>query len=341
MPTLNWVFTLHNYDDQDITWFDNYDFQYIVYGKEVCPSTGRRHLQGYFQLKKPAKILSFAPFKNTPDCDEDATPLRRSKWFRPAKGTDEEASKYCKKEGDFTERGERKAHKGQGHRSDLEELQKAIASGMSYDEICEAFFETAAKYHRFIQERISARDSQLVKEQQRAILSDIALRPWQQTVVTHLEEDPHPRHVNWLWETVGDVGKTTLANYLELEKDALVLEVGGKRDLAYIISTMIGMKKVVVFDLSRCTAPDGNKDYDPLNALYSIMESLKNGRLIVTKYESTVRKCIVPHIWVFANFPPNIAKMSKDRWKLWSIKDNELEAQDIDTVNWEGQFNSV
>lgn len=328
MPTLNWVFTLHNYEDSDINWFNNYDFQYIVYGKEECPTTGRKHLQGYFQLKKPAKILSFPPFKNTPDCDEDATPLCRSKWFRPAYGTDEEASKYCKKDGDFFEQGERKPHKGKGCRSDLQGLKDAIDDGKTYEEICAEFFGACARYNRFIQERIAARDSQSVLAQQRLTFSEFVLHPWQQSVVDQLNMEVHPREVNWVWETVGNTGKSTLASYLEVMHDALVLEPAGKKDLAYIISQTIGLRKIVIFDLARCQEPDNQDKFNPLAGLYNICEGLKNGCITNTKYESKRMRVNVPHVWVFANFLPDMTKWSKDRYKIYNIEENNLIPKD-------------
>lgn len=308
------VFTLHDYVDSDIEFFNVYDFAYVCYGKEVCPTTGRKHLQGYFQLKKQAKVASFAPFKVA----------GRSKWFKPADGSHEECINYCKKDGDFYERGVPTPHKGKGARSDLVELQSAIDAGATYDTICNTFFEAAAKYSRFIKERIVARDEQLVLSKHRTMFSDFVLRPWQQNVVDLLECPVHPRQINWLWEGTGNTGKSTMASYLEVQKDALVLEAAGKKDLAYIISQTIGLKEIVVFDLARCQEPDSNEKFNPLAGFYNVCEGLKNGCITNTKYESKRIRVNVPHVWVFANFQPDYTKWSEDRYKVWTIKDNTL-----------------
>jgi len=314
MPSLYWVFTLHDYTDADIAFFNVYDFAYVIYGKEICPTTGRKHLQGYFQLKKPTKVLSMKPFKVE----------GRSKYCKPAGGSLEECVTYAKKDGDVYERGVPTPHKGKGARSDLAELQSAIDNGATYEAICTEFFEHAAKYHRFIRERVIARDEQLVLSKHRTMFSDFVLRPWQQNVVDLLECPVHSREINWIWETVGNTGKSTMASYLEVQKDALVLEAAGKKDLAYIISQTIGLKEIVVFDLARCQEPDSNEKFNPLAGFYNVCEGLKNGCITNTKYESKRIRVNVPHVWVFANFQPDYTKWSEDRYKVWTIVEGTL-----------------
>ncbi len=54
---------------------------------------------------------------------------------------------------------------------------------------------------------------------------------------------------------------------------------------------------------------------------YDSIEQLKNGYFVSTKYESC--QCIFnpPVVIIFANFPPNRAKMSEDRWFVMMVKD--------------------
>jgi len=64
--------------------------KYLVYGKEVGES-GTPHLQGYAQLSKQTAVSKLPKFP----------------WHtEAAKGTPEQASEYCKKDGDFKEFGE-------------------------------------------------------------------------------------------------------------------------------------------------------------------------------------------------------------------------------------------
>lgn len=330
MPSLFFVFTLHDYTDSDIEFFNVYDFAYVCYGKEICPTTGRKHLQGYFQFKKPTKYLSLPPFKNCPDAeyndDKTIKTVGRSKWIKPARGSLEQCIDYCSKEGDFYERGTPTKHKGkQGTRNDLLELQQAINNGATYDEIEVEFFSCVAKYSKFIKECIAKRDAQLVLEKHRTIYSDFVLRPWQQNVVDLLQCPVHAREINWVWDQKGNTGKSTLTDWMEISwPNVLVVEPAGKKDLAYIITQSIGLKDTVLFDLSRCQEPDSSKDYNPLNGFYNICEGLKNGKIQSVKYESKRQRVNVCHVWIFANFQPDYTKWSEDRYKVWTIENDTL-----------------
>lgn len=72
------------------------EFTYLIVGFEICPDTGRPHLQCYMEIpdKKTRsswkKMLTFGD--NTP-------------WFECARGDTVDAIKYCKKGGDFVEFG--------------------------------------------------------------------------------------------------------------------------------------------------------------------------------------------------------------------------------------------
>lgn len=86
-----WCFTSFNINDVPLRAFtDKYD--YLVYGKEKSPTTNRFHWQGFVAFKVRTKLSTL------------------SRWipgghFEKMRGTPEEASDYCKKDGDFSEFG--------------------------------------------------------------------------------------------------------------------------------------------------------------------------------------------------------------------------------------------
>jgi len=86
------VFTWNNYaeDTEDLLEKELVPIcKYVVFGKEVGES-GTPHLQGYAQLKKRTAVSQ----------------LPRWPWHTAAaRGTPEQASQYCKKDGDFKEFG--------------------------------------------------------------------------------------------------------------------------------------------------------------------------------------------------------------------------------------------
>lgn len=90
----NWVFTSFMMEQDPADLFDSTTMQYIVSGKEIAPTTGAPHYQGFVQLKKKARL----------------TALKRHFGdhirFAEMKGTSEQAAEYCKKDGEFQERGD-------------------------------------------------------------------------------------------------------------------------------------------------------------------------------------------------------------------------------------------
>jgi len=88
----SWCFTLNNYNDADCLSLSTLACTYLIYGKEVSPTTGTHHLQGY---------VSFPSGKT----------LRRVRSLIPgshlsvAKGTAAQNKVYCSKGGDIFECG--------------------------------------------------------------------------------------------------------------------------------------------------------------------------------------------------------------------------------------------
>lgn len=88
----NFVFTFNNYPDT--TYVDNLVCKYIAYSKEVAPTTGTPHLQGY---------VSFCSAKT----HDQAKKLLPGMWCSPMIGSLAENDIYCSKVESMTERGEK------------------------------------------------------------------------------------------------------------------------------------------------------------------------------------------------------------------------------------------
>ena len=84
----NFCFTQNNYVDTKLV--DSIECKYIIYGKEVGDS-GTPHLQGVVVFPTQRSLGSV--IKKLPGCHVEITRALP------------EAIQYCKKEGDFTERG--------------------------------------------------------------------------------------------------------------------------------------------------------------------------------------------------------------------------------------------
>lgn len=117
----NFRFTHNNWIDTELE--DTVECQYIVYGKEIAPTTGTPHLQGFirFLCDKSLKAARDA----LPGCD-----VRVSDF--PS-----ECIAYCKKDGNFTERGKApktNKEKGEGEKARYKRARELAEAG-NFDEI--------------------------------------------------------------------------------------------------------------------------------------------------------------------------------------------------------------
>lgn len=328
MPPKHYLFTLNNYTPEELHTLQTTVYRnctYLCFSQEVAAS-GTPHLQGYLQLSKPVK---YSTIQNTwPGFARVAFPQNGVTF-----GTDEENYTYCKGPYDkvvggvrktkpenptFWETGTREARGGaaRGKRTDLQGVRDAIERGETYDTICETHFAEAAKYSKFIKERIQARRTAGVLNSLRAEFENALLRPWQLSVVDMVTRDPNPRQIHWIWEPVGNTGKSWMAKYLAVMHDACLMDVGKKADMAYLYSQ--NQKPIVVFDLSRTTAPGEGREHT-LDGAYSLAENLKNGSVTSLKYESTGILMTSCHVIFFANFAPDMTKLSADRYVVTHI----------------------
>lgn len=133
------------------------------------------------------------------------------------------------------------------------------------------------------------------------------LRLWQQDLLDKLQGPVDPRKIYWYWESIGHVGKSWMATFLARNHEALTVSTGKTADIAY----MFQPTKIVCFDISRAV--------DETHVNYSVMEDIKNGRLMSSKYMSCVKYFDVPHVVVFANVPPPHGKFSADRLEVVEI----------------------
>lgn len=121
----NWVFTLNNYTSQQEEVIRNKQqegiIKYVRYGKEIAPTTGTPHLQGYIQFTKKITLSSIKKKLGI-----------NSIHLKPAMGTLEDNIKYTGKDGDITEYGEPTRER---QRTDLRTLKEKVKQGLSMEQI--------------------------------------------------------------------------------------------------------------------------------------------------------------------------------------------------------------
>lgn len=286
-----WVFTHNNpaYPTADLPELP-YE-RYVSWQREVGES-GTPHIQGYVECSRPVRLAALRA-------------ALEGAHFEPRRGTREQARDYTVKvdsrdqdvEGDppgpFT-RGDF-ATGGAGKRNDIRDARDAILAGAKRREILNDFPDIVAKFPRFIETCEAAR-----AEEQRERLDDFEPREWQKPVLAMLAEPPSKRQILWIYDAVGDTGKTYLSRYLVDQRDAWYCCGGKTVDLTYSYAG----QDIVIFDYSRDTANYVN---------YQVMEQMKNGMLHNTKYQAAMKIFNPPHLICFANFLPEAGKFSRDR----------------------------
>lgn len=119
--TRNWVFTFYPEIEYDITddKIENLLIKYLGYGIEFCPKTKKKHFQGlvicnnaitFNSIKKKLSLL----FNDTIHIE-----IMKSSFDKNLK--------YCEKDGDFVDYGNRP--KGQGSRSDIQQIIHSCKNG--------------------------------------------------------------------------------------------------------------------------------------------------------------------------------------------------------------------
>jgi hypothetical protein len=139
--TRGWCFTLHNFRAAHVIRLrelgrGNGRAGYVVFGREICPSTRRRHLQGYLYI----------PNKSTMDGVKSLLGDEfRSIHLEPAQGTAIQNRRYCTKDSDYEEYGKLPS---QGRRADLDTIKDSIERGVPEEKIADEYFSQWIQYRR-------------------------------------------------------------------------------------------------------------------------------------------------------------------------------------------------
>lgn len=287
-----WCFTLNNYEVHDCTELDEWDgVQYLVYGREVG-ANGTPHLQG------------FVIFQHARAFNAIRQRLRGRAHWQLTRGTPQQAADYCKKDGQFTERGE--LPQGQGARSDLRNLERWIVSFIEANgraptdrEWARDQFSAYVRYPRIVD---AAR--RRAESERPIVLRQGEPRPWQAALAAELDGPADDRTIVFYVDEDGNTGKTWFQQwyYSCHPTRSQLLGVGKRDDMAY----MVDESKVVFF----VNVPRGGMEF----LQYSVLEQLKDKMVTSTKYQSCVKLFgHVPHVVVFCNEAPDYGRLTADR----------------------------
>lgn len=130
--------------------------------------------------------------------------------------------------------------------------------------------------------------------------------PWEQEIIKIIETEPDDRFIYWYYDLIGGVGKTSFAKYLSAKYNAIPLD-GRKNDILYTAAEY--ESDVYIYIPSRTIE----------HFSYDSLEKVKDGFFMCAKYESKPIVRNPPHVFVFANRPPDLTTISTDKWIVREI----------------------
>lgn len=143
------------------------------------------------------------------------------------------------------------------------------------------------------------------------------LFPWQSKLLD-LVKEYDDRHIHIVIERGGNTGKSAFCKYVWANK--LGQPIPPMQTAEDLVQFVFSMKKTNLYVIDMPRAMKKTKLY----GLYSGIETLKNGVLYDKRFHGKYDMMDEPNLIVFTNAPPKMSYLSRDRWKLWTVKENDL-----------------
>lgn len=292
---LRFCYTLNNYTSEEEEACKDFSslpvVKYHVFGREVGDS-GTPHLQGFLCFKNPHKKTIFWLKQNFSDRAH----------FEFTRGSNEQASNYCKKDGDFFEHGDIPFG---GQRTDLDVVRSWIDDfAQQHGRACterELAMEHPLSFIRYQRALVHyAR----VTAPTPTLRGDATLRNWQSELEQELDDPADDRSIIFYVDERGNNGKTFFQQwYISRYSDTTqLLGLGRRDDMAYAVDPV---KRIFFINV-----PRGSMEF----LQYSLLEQLKDRLVFSTKYQSEMKVLTyTPHVIVFSNEYPDMNKLSEDR----------------------------
>lgn len=145
---------------------------------------------------------------------------------------------------------------------------------------------------------------------------DFELWNWQKEILSMITIKPTRKDmgaVNWIVDPGGQNGKSTLCRTLERNDSKHIAYIEGLGSSRDIVETINAKRKngwtgrVLLINLSR-----SSERFD----FYNILENLSDGSMTRLKYNGGDIRYKAYHLMVFANWEPNVNRLSFDRWRI-------------------------
>ena len=273
-----------------------------------------RHMLNHRDVKYLCKTCN-KPFHRT-----DLLSKHQAKCLAPV---DDKTCDLCRKP--FSKKAHLKRHKKVcelKHKEDeIIKVSDAYTKKIKRGELLEKILR---KNPNTIEEALNSDDKESLKLYQLACeenvdVTSVNLKPWQEKVIRFID-NPSERKIYWVIGERGNEGKTFIQKYIHKlfgSRRVLKSELNSRKvDIAYALSQeSFTCKDIFLFNLLR-------SDYI---ASYGVLENIKDGYLLSSKYRSKPLKIKTPNtVIVFSNSHPEKSQLSSDRWKVYKIQSDEL-----------------
>jgi len=147
--------------------------------------------------------------------------------------------------------------------------------------------------------------------------------PYQQKIIDSASVF-ESRKVNFIYDPDGGAGKSTIASICCLLHNGIrVPPINDSEKLLASVCDILTAKDErrpgpVFIDLPRFM------DKKKLHGIFSAIEEIKNGHVYDVRYHYKEWWFDSPPIWVFSNMEPPMNALSRDRWLLWTLENNDL-----------------
>jgi len=157
------------------------------------------------------------------------------------------------------------------------------------------------------------------------LYKDTELYKWQQELLEKINKKSH-REVIWIVGEKTNEGKSYFQKYVKAMYgtsrvvSGINLKATSKNICHALTKQPLATADIFLFNLGK-----SKKNFENVN--YEMLEDLKDGDAFTEKYDSQKLKIKTPNVvMVFSNYRPQPGELALDRWKVFDIVDDHLEA---------------
>ena len=163
---------------------------------------------------------------------------------------------------------------------------------------------------------------EIYKEQKQNVdVENVILKSWQESLLNYMK--PSDREIIWVQGRKCGEGKSWFQEYVESRYGFKRVVAGmdikiKKSSICHALrKRRLATTDIFLFDVGKA------KTFDTVN--YEVLEKIKNGRILASKFDSVELKLRTPNIVVvFSNDKPEANQLALDRWKIFSIEEDDL-----------------